>query len=269
MTLPQKINTKYFHKWTIGSMLIVTVLLLGSCRGSKRISKTERTAPKLSAAEQVYQQLLDNQLDVNYFSAKAKIKANDGKQTQNFNADIRLKKDSIFWANVYPPFVKISVAQALITPDSIKVIDRFNKKYYAKGIDYLQQFVSYPLDFNTLQNLILGNPLMEVNENASLQTTEGTHAINATEDVLNMLLQIDSEDLTIEKMTLTDTAKNQSVDIKLKDYEMVGDKPFSNKRQITLKAPEVYTADFDFSKVKINQPLNFPFKVSSKYEVIK
>jgi len=45
-------------------------------------------------------------------------------------------------------------------------------------------------------------------------------------------------------------------------------KPFSNKRNFLMQAGGVFVADIQFSKLNVNQQLDFPFSVSSKYKQV-
>jgi len=249
-------------------LLLFTLILLNACHASKKAGK-KKEEKTVSAAEIMMQKVLENELDAEWLSAHAKIKAKDTKQTQSFNADIRMKKDSIFWINIYPPFLKVSVAQALITKDSIKLLDRIHKKYYVKNISYLEEVVNYPLDFNSLQELILGNNMTVFNETTTLNNADNSCCLNTKEQSLDMALHIDNEAFTIKEMCVADSTKNQSISVKMSNYKDLNDKQFAHRRVIDVKTPDVYHAEIDFSKIKINEPLSFPFKASRKYEKIR
>jgi len=249
-------------------LLLFTLVLLTSCHASKKASK-KAEKKTVSAAEVMMQKVAENELDAEWLSAFAKIKAKDTKKSQNFNADIRLKKDSIFWVTIYPPFIKVSVAQALITRDSIKLLDRINKKYYAKNISYLEELVNYPLDFNTLQGLILGNAITSFNETTVLKNDESDCCLMTKEEQLDMALHLDNQSFMIKEMCVADSSKNQSISVKMSEYKDLNDKKFAHRRVIDVKTPDTYHAEIDFSKIKINEPLSFPFKASRKYEKIR
>ncbi|MGB1205523.1 MAG: DUF4292 domain-containing protein [Chitinophagales bacterium] len=249
-------------------LLLFTLILLTSCHASKKTS-VKKEKKTVSAAEIMMQKVMENEIDAQWLSVHAKIKAKDSKQSQNFNADIRMKKDSIFWVTIYPPFLKISVAQALITKDSIKVLDRINKKYYVKNIGYLEELVNYPLDFNSLQGLILGNAITSFNETTVLTNAENTCSLNTKEQQLDMALHLDNQAFTIREMCVADSSKNQSISVKMSNYKDLNDKKFAHRRVIDVKTPDTYHAEIDFSKIKINEPLSFPFKASRKYEKIR
>ncbi len=249
---------------TIALLLLVATLSLTSCNKKKRLEKSKRNVK--TEVELLEEKMTNNFLEVEWLSAKTKISTNDGKKKLSFNADIRMRKDSVCWMMIYPPIVKIALAQVLITSDSVKVIDRMNKKYYAKSIDYIEDFTNYPLDFNTLQNLILGQPIANTNKDSKIEATaDGNYSINTLNQQLAYLLKVEGQSYTISNMNISDAEKNRHIQVDLSNYETINNKAFAHKRTIAIQAPEEYEAEIDFSRVKVNEKQKFPFKVSKKY----
>ena len=65
-------------------------------------------------------------------------------------------KDSAIWLSANA-ILGIEAMRVLITRDSVKLLDKLNKVYTARSVDYLQDLTSLPLDLPTLQDLIIGN----------------------------------------------------------------------------------------------------------------
>jgi outer membrane lipoprotein-sorting protein len=245
----------------------ISMVLFSACFGSKKIKNT--VAAEKAAIEKISAKLQQNSFEPNWFKAKMKIEAGGQGQNQHFNAEIRLRKDSLMWVSIYPPMVKIEVARILISPDSIKLIDRFNKKYYAKDVSYIKQFIDYPLEFETLQNIILGNPLIACNETTSLIETDDSFCLSTKEAQLDSKISLDKKAYTIAQMNIADTKSLQNLTANYTDYNEVQGKTFSYLRDINLSTPETYMATIKFSKVETNETLAFPFSVSKKYERVK
>ena len=54
----------------------------------------------------------------------------------------------------------IEAFRAIITPDSVKVLNKLDKVYQLRSVGYLQEMSHLPFDFNTLQSIVLGNPIL-------------------------------------------------------------------------------------------------------------
>ena len=89
---------------------------------------------------------------------KVHYEGSDGKDYE-FNAFIRMRerqhdldlRQCRRWA--------IEAFRLLITPDSVKILDKLKKVVRLRSVSYLQDEVHLPVDFQTLQDLLLGNPI--------------------------------------------------------------------------------------------------------------
>lgn len=251
------------------SLLFIALWLLPACSGAKKAGRGN-TAAVSSEALLLEQKLIANELQPRWFGAKAKVAAGFGNQQQSFGADIRLKTDSLIWMSVYATIgIKIEVARALITPDSVKVLDKFNKRYYAKGIGYLESVVGYPLDFSTLQQIVLGTKLpVKANRPEIEKQPEGGFCLKDRSDNLKFMVYIEPQNYTITRLMVVDSVNQRHLGVDLSNYQPVGNKPFAHKRLVRFSSAEVYEADIELSKIKVNEPMDFPFSVSDRYEVI-
>jgi len=208
------------------------------------------------------EKLNQNEFAPDWFSAKARLKLKEPNSSLKGNLNIRLEKDKKIWVSISPAIgVNIEVARALITPDSIKVLDKFHKIYYAEEFDYIQKFVNYPLDFQALQTLILGGSIADVEfENADARY--GYYNINT----VDCSLFLNPADYTLYQMHLNDPAFDQSLVAVFTEYEQIENLPFSHQRSMDIKSGDAdIEIDMSFSKVKVNKELTMPFKISKKY----
>ncbi|MBK6890289.1 MAG: DUF4292 domain-containing protein [Sphingobacteriales bacterium] len=122
---------------------IFILVLSGGCRNKNHAptSGNGLPTPKAPTSVQKALDLLQAQtLNPDWFSAKAHITANGSQFNQSFNADIRLRTDSALWVSITAPIIGIEVVRALITPDSARVLDRFNKNYHVYPLTELRHF---------------------------------------------------------------------------------------------------------------------------------
>jgi len=206
----------------------------------------------------------ENQFNPEWFSTKlrAKYKAED-KNIPAINLDVRIKKDSAIWISASPAIgFKLEVARILITPNRVQALDKFNKKYYDEDFSFIRQYIDYPFDFNTLQSLLFGY-LIPTNGFNKTNIIKPNYILESDD----YMVYLDGEDYAITKTILQDG--NRSLIANFEEYELIDEKPFSQKRQFLLKAEENYLIDLQFSKAKTVGPLDFPFKVSSKYTKVE
>lgn len=108
---------------------------------------------------QVLDTVQKNRIDFKSFSAKIKVnfEGGDGKKN-DFNAFIAIKKDSMLWISINAVF-GLEAFRVLITPDSVKVLNKLDRVAQLRSVEYLQEVAKIPLTFKELQDLLVGNPI--------------------------------------------------------------------------------------------------------------
>jgi len=240
-------------------VLFFLTILISSC-GSTRI---EGVKVKRKSARFLLNEMEKTLPDYTTFSGRARIKYADRKNKTSFTANIRLEKDKRIWISI-SPMMNIEVGRALITPDSIKIIDRINKEYTARSFDFIENYVDYPVDFTTLQELIIGTLVPEVANDRS-DIRDNAHLLRKENRTMENFLWIDPFRYYIKKMEIYDVKRRQKMTVQLNDYTAKADGFFSEERYIVLKAPESAEINIDYSRVSFNKDLEFPFTVSSQY----
>ena len=151
----------------------------------EKIAVSETPAKNVAEAallKTILQKVAANEISPNTFSAKASVESSDGTNNlPNAAVNIRILKDAVIWASISTDFgIKIEVARAYITPDSVKFMNRLTKEYVAKDIGYLSRLVRYPLDFATLQNVLLGRRLDSATPTSVVPTNNDGYALTGT-----------------------------------------------------------------------------------------
>lgn len=210
-----------------------------------------------------------NHLSFRTFSAKAKIdfENHEGGQ-QGITAYVRIQKDSAIWISVRP-LLGIELMRLLITPDSVKIIDYFKKTVYLRPLNYLQQLINIPYDFQTLQDLIIGNPVYFSDSIQDIKTTPSIISFTCTgKDYINRF-DVFADDYLLQENKLMDrdTLHRRSCDLTYGDYKTVSGKQFASRRKIFVVDKNVTQILIDFNRVDFDLPLSFPFAISSKYSV--
>ena len=80
---------------------------------------------------------------------------------------IKMKKDSVIWISITGP-LNIEGARILVTPDSVKIINKLEGTLQLSSIAHLQQITKLPLTFNDFQSILLGKPILN-NSNSNYE----------------------------------------------------------------------------------------------------
>lgn len=266
----------------LGILIMLTGFIF-SCRSTKSIqtamSKKDTVQLNVpdSAAKKdsirfinrVSSEVEKNRVEFTTFSAKIKVdfQGSDGKKN-DFNAFVRLKKDSVLWVSINA-LLGIEAFRVLITPDSVKVLNKLDKVVQLRSVSYLQEITKLPFGFQELQDIIIGNPIYFNNNIVSYKVETGTVSVLHVGDVFKHLLTLHPENyqITHSKLDDIDPVKARTASITYGDYEMRDNKPFSTYRRITLSEKSKLDIEMKYRQFDFNVPLNFPFNIPKNYKL--
>ena len=207
-------------------------------------------------------------IDYEWFEAKANTTYAGGFDELAFNANFRLQKDKVIWISLTGP-LSIEGGRALITPDSVKVVDRINKKIYIGTFQSFCVKYSLPISFTQLQELIVGNVLNEgvLKLPSRIEGDDKVYTENNKESSKNVYINL--KNYTVEKISLKDKPTQRELLLSFADYIENKGKLFSNARKIEINTyHEKSTIQMEFNKVTFGQKVEFPFTTPEKYEII-
>ena len=263
--------------------LLILIGLLASCRSTKKIqtaitkkdSVVTVTVPPDDSENDTVQMIKatlrrvdSNRIDFRTFSAKVNVdySGSDGKK-YDVNANIRMYKDSAIWIAVNA-LLGIDAMRLYVTKDSVKLLDKLNKTYTARSVDYLNEVTSLPLNLYNLQNLIIGNPVFLDSSIVSYSVNNNRIAMLSVGQLFKNLLTLNEADKTLlhSKLDDTDPARNRTADLTYADYESKRGVPFSTKRRIVVTEKNRLDIKLEFKQYEFNQEVSFPFSIPKNYE---
>ena len=276
---------KIFLKWSIGVFLAVCVGMgISSCRSAKKsttaISTKDTSLKKADTAvtvdlradslryiRELYAHIESNIIDCKTFAAKLKVhyEGSDGKDYE-FNAFIRLQKNKVIWISINA-LLGIEAFRAIITPDSVKILNKLDKVYQLRSVGYLQEMSHLPFDFNTLQSIVLGNPIfLDSNILYYRKDVQGVSMLSIGAIFRNYLTL--NNDLTLKHSILDDVDQMQarSCDITYGDFERVDTVLFSTYRKIVISEKGRLDVEMNFKNIRFNEILDFPFSIPKNYK---
>ena len=207
-----------------------------------------------------------NQTGYHTLSAKAKLTWDDTKSQQDFSATLRMKKDSIVWMSITGP-MNVEAARVLIKPDTFQLLNKVNTEYTGHDFSYINNWLLFPVSFPMLQQILSGER-PDIHEKASTAAYQDSMFIIYAEN--NNLLEkiwVNSGNYTIAKILLKDKLLTQQMSITFDSYNLLEGKPFSYHRVIEVNRDgAILVLTIDFTKVKLNENLSYPFEVSEKYK---
>lgn len=263
-------------------LVLFSSLLLFACK-NKQILVND--LPSHKSTSFLLERLQANEYKFKTISTKATITYFDEKKT-SFKATLRIKKDSAIWISITPLF-GIEMARALITQDSVFMLDRVHSKYFAGGFDYINKTFDVDLDYGMIEALLIGNSLefeKEGKVKSSLDRKKqqyylGTNKkrkvrkeLKPDKDKLRKQTQglwLQPKTYKILEIFLIDPESNQSLRAKFSNYKNLNEQLFPYNLAFELQSKSSTTIDVAYNKVTVNKTIKTPFKIPSKYVQIQ
>lgn len=210
-----------------------------------------------------------NFIDFKTFSAKIKLDIDDSKgKKPDLLANIRMIKDSAIWISISASILNIEVFRVLVTKDSVILLNKQEKIVQYRSINYLQEITEIPFDFNTLQNLLVGNPIFYNDSNISVKKLDDFLLVSSINNDFKNLLTISTIDNTLKHSKLDDInfARNRTADFTYDNYESNNGIKFSTYRQIVASEKNKLDVRMNFKQFEFNKELSVYFSVPKNYK---
>lgn len=231
------------------------------------VTPEDRHADSLRVIQQTVDGLFRNKIDFQTFSARMKVhyEGSDGKDYE-FNAFIHIKKDSMIWVSINAA-LGIEAFRLLITPDSVKILDKLKKIARLRSVSFLQEEVHLPVDFRTLQDLLMGNPIYLDTTNILFykKDVSGISLLSAGELFKNYLTLNSDNTIRHCKLDDVDPMRARTCDLTYGDYEQRDTLRFSTYRKISVAEKTKVDIEFGYKQYKFNENLSFSFTIPKNY----
>ena len=241
--------------------LLLAIIVLGGCN-RKFFSPTAKSIRARPVPEAV------RALNMDFRFLAAKGKAQFEQQTGNLN--IRIRKDSVIWISA--SLIGFEGFRAYITQDSVQVLDKLHREYYAGDYAYLSKRLNVPVTFEMLQALLLGNYLAPISDTTALTVgTEGSlQRVNYQQAGLLVQQLIELGKSRVQELAVQDPATQNKVTVEYSDFRAVERNPQSFAYTTTVQLQQAQappaTLVITYRTVDVDKErLLFPFSIPKGY----
>ncbi len=273
-----------FRSQNLALALFACLILLAaaSCSTQRRVIK----APiKEEGADFLFKKLKENELKFNWLTIKFSAEYENKGQKNSFGGQMRIRKDSLIWISL-SPMMGIEVMRLMISQDSVKFLNRLNNTYFLGDYEYLNKYLNTNIDYDILQSFLIGNDL-SFYENGSFkadidkgeyrlftaQRSKLKKFVKDQEEALKIFIQNIWLDPSTFKIVQADVKEMRKEHIRLEadynDFKPVDGQLFPHHTDYTIYAENQIRVDAAFSRITIDEPQQFPFKIPPSYRPVK
>lgn len=205
----------------------------------------------------------------NHISARYDVNIDLGQMPLAGAFTIRMKRDSILWFSANAAVLGIQIAKGVITQDTAKILDMYNKKYYRIPTTQLSDLLGTPLDLKQLQALFLGHALVDSGTLKFAKDGYESFESPIGESEFSILTVLNSTQTIEKSLIASPTNPKTTCTIGNANFEKRENTNLPTRIQIKLKDEE-NTAQLDFSlkTARFDAIPSYPFNVPSGYETI-
>ncbi|MFN0036261.1 MAG: DUF4292 domain-containing protein, partial [Saprospiraceae bacterium] len=203
-------------------------------------------------------------------NAQAKIYLEGNNQSIGATANIVWIRDSVLWLNVKK--FGLEAARALVTRDSVFVLNRLEKTYSARGLESLQRQYSLPAGFDLVQSILLAEPWFFPDIKLESDIKDGLHRLSGSNGRFAADYRIEEGDFWLRQEIFLQPRDARTVSAsfeKHKKTELAGWFPYL--RTVEAFSPESgeMRLSIELNDVEFNVPKNFRFEIPSHYERVE
>jgi len=237
-----------------------------SCGGSKSAGKI---ATKNAEAVSVIKKHYTTESQFKTASGKLRAAYQDDEKSQSVNLSFRIEKDKAIWMSA--SILGFPVAKAYITPTSVSYYEKVTQTYFDGDFRLVSDFLGTPLDFQKLQNLLIGQTIYDLRKEEFdfTQSPRGFQFVKDNDGMMKKMFLLNPINFKTEAQQLIQDQENRGLTITYSDYQEVDGIIFpENIKIIANEGGSNTNIDLTYRNISFNKEVSFPFDIPSGYEEI-
>lgn len=257
--------------WSRICCVVLLLVVFASCKTKKRINLPSTDLPtvvKESNAASIKSFELSN-LDFLTFSGRAKTKVEINKKIHDANMYVRIEKDKALWISV-TALLGVEVARIMITPDHIRILNKWQGEYIDKPFSYIYNYVNEGVTFKILQDVLMGNvsPSLLRTDNVQVASADDEFIVVGSQQNLSYQYRVNAENRPFSFL-LQEIEGVHNLETYYSDHAVTKGYNFPHSIVFNLHGGEMsLKAQISYNRVEFNTVLEMPFSVSDRYKVI-
>lgn len=255
-----------------GLAFFVVCTLFFSCKTKQIVSQKPiaQSQEEPNTAQKTIVQFYQTAPDFKTAYIKADVDYKDSRQAQSLTADIRIQKDKNILVSV--KFFGITMAKALITPDRVQYYEKLGGKFFDGNYTTISQWLGIDLDFQKIQNLILGQPFVDLSKIKCEQNIVDQNILLRPKHKLDIESQFlfKQNPVLLIKQTVSQFLKNRQVEVSYQNHDLTSNGICPKNIDIlATQNTNTTSVKVEITKITFNEELTFTYNVPEGYEKLE
>lgn len=253
-------------KKQIPFILLLVLLVTSGCKSTKVIGDNGAVNSRLTAKQLIKQ---SDKAATNFKTLVGKLKLDylKNQKTEGTTVSFRMEKDKTIWMS------KLGIVKVLITQDRVAFYNKFDKTFFDGDFTYLSSLLGTDLDFNKIQNLLLGQPLFNLNDDKyKISANDKSYILQpkAQRDLFELFLFVNPSHFKLNSQEIAQPKVQRIFHVDYLTYQKVDGKNFPERSKIiAIEGQKQLQINLELKGVKLDQSVRFPFTIPSGYKQIE
>jgi len=247
-------------------VIICISLLFTSCASNK--NAVNNNLHEISA-NRLIREVETNNFAFDEFQTKFSAKVETEDANLSLKGQLRMKNDSVIWLSISLP-VGLEVVRAMITNDSVFVINRTDKTYYKESIKNFKQIPTFMAELAYIQAIFVGNDITLKNgDKYQSSIYDEIYKLQTINDITKTLL-IYPDNFRIKKCLFDEnSAQGRKIELSYKNYEVYNEKMLPTEMELTITKNPKFNISISYSNISINIKQDYKFSIPKKFKPAK
>ncbi len=249
-------------------LFLILAFVLSACKSQKTITKPVDVDNPVS--ENSFFTNISKPSPFDQVKINSKINIDTGSFIPTLDATIYIENGQKVWMNITA--LLFSAGRGIATQEGIKGYEKWNKTYIDSDFTYLNHLLNINfIDYQALQNLLLGKTFIPVNEkdfvltqNAQGYNLNSKHnqIVNKNGAISEYKIQLQyTPDAELSKVILNEVRKNETLEINYSNWVSVENSRFPKSVKIIIKndkTSQIQIENTNFAFVQMETPYSVP-----------
>ncbi|TXD62484.1 DUF4292 domain-containing protein [Polaribacter sp. IC066] len=249
--------------------ILLFTMILTSCKSTKNMMNVKAIAKDMSAKKVARKHIAAN-FDRKTIDAKLKVNFDNEKTNQSLSVSMKIKKDEVIWLKGTK---FLTIFKAEITPTSVRYYSSVFKNYFEGDFSMLEQLLGVKINFEQLQNLFLGQSLINVKEEEQeVKIGNNTYVLSPEKqtELFDIFFTINPAHFKLNQQAIINADNNLRLEIDYPSYNLIDTEIFPSQVQIKAKnSKRVTTIDLIYKTVVFDTAVEMSFNIPSGYKELK
>ena len=246
--------------------MLFAVLVFGCA--TLKPARTLKLPVSTMKAKQIYKAHQKQKAEFSTLQSRLKIEILTENRSQSQTVTLRMERGKAIWLNAF-----LNMLRVKITPNKVEMYNKVDRTYFEGDYSLINAFLGLELNFENLENVLLGDAIFKHKANALKKSSaETSYALRpkVSSSLLELLYLIDANSFKMESQKVSQALQDRNLQVDYHLFQRIENQLFPKAMTIKVIDNQKETVlKINLKSVSLNQPLRFPFKRPSGYKQIK